>query len=366
MDPDELPPPEDLWWSWACLAALDLLLPDGSDRRGDLPDASDAAEGSDRFALDLPEMVLRLERPDGSWLRMQPTRGGRWVLWGRSADAPTAPPDARRDAPDWTLSEATDEGRPTFVCWFAHEEWDTSTSVEDPGAVPLLRTLLVVDPRLRDAARSGRLDAAGLLRHGVPGNDPARLAAATTLLADAGTPAPLLPRGPVRARLRDQLHRQMRETPERERELMQQPPAVVRWAQVSGPATAYEYAVMARRDRLVPAPSNTRLPAAAERTLVTLLHVLHHDEASSRSGAWLFARVASDGVVVRFDRAFDSYPAWWRVLHPEQGPAIADLAWEMGQRHPDWRPAWASLLPARLLARTPRGPRAGAGPRPTA
>ncbi|WP_156384169.1 hypothetical protein [Marmoricola sp. Leaf446] len=350
MEPDALPPPEDLWWSWACVAALALL-------------ADDA--GHDEHVLDLPALVLRLDRADGSWLRMQPTRGGRWVLWGRSADAPTAPPDARRGAPDWTLSEATDEGRPTFVCWWAHEEWDTSTSVEDPGAVPLLRALLGADPELCEAARSGRVTDADLRRHAPADVDDLRVLQALDLLADARTPPPLLPRGPVRERLRDQLHRQMREAPDRERALIQQPPAVVRWAQVSGPTSPFEYAVMARRDRLVPAPTNTRLPAAAERTLVTLLHVLHHDEASAQSGAWLFARVASDGVVVEFERAFDSYPSWWRVLHPEQGPALDDLAWEMGQRHPDWRPAWASLLPARLLAQTPRGPRAGAGPRPT-
>lgn len=363
MDPDELPPPEDLWWSWACVAALSRLAPGGEPGRPDGPGAGQVVRVV--HDLDLPALVLRLERGDGSWLRMQPTRGGRWVLWGRSGQAPTAPPDARRDAPDWTLSEATEEGRPTFVCWYAHEEWDTSTSVEDPGAVPLLRSLLGTDPRLREAARTGRVDAAALLQHAGPGAVRSRTVEALDLLADAGTPPPLLPRGPVRERLRDQLHRQMRETAESERMLMQQPPAVVRWAQVHGPTSPYQYAVMARRDRLVPAPTNTRLPATAERTLVTLLHVLHHDEASARSGAWLFARVSSDGVVVGFDRAFDSYPPWWRVLHPEQGPALDDLAWEMGQRHPAHRPAWASLLPARLLARPPRGPRAGAGPRPT-
>lgn len=354
VEPDELPPPEDLWWSWACVAALSRLHPGATDEH----------------ELDLPALVLRLDRADGSWLRMQPTRGGRWVLWGRSAQAPTAPPDARRGAPDWTLSEATDEGRPTFVCWFAHEEWDASVPVEDPGVVPMLRSLLVTDPRVREAARRDTLGPEELLRHAGPGADASRVAAALCLLGDAATPPPLLPRGPVRERLRDQLHRQMRETPERERPLIQQPPAVVQWARVSGPATPYEYAVMARRDRLVPAATNTRLPAAAERTLVTLLHVLLHDEASPESGAWLFARVASDGVVVDFERAFDSYPAWWRVLHPEQGPALDDLAWEMGQRHPDWRPAWATLLPARLLATPARGPesrfRAGAGPTPTA
>ena len=63
-------------------------------------------------------------------------------------------------------------------------------------------------------------------------------------------------------------------------------------------------------------------------------------------GAWLFARVTSDGIAVRLERAFDSWPAWHQVSAPGEGPSMEDLAWEMQQRSPAWRPAWASLLPS--------------------
>ena len=76
-----------------------------------------------------------------------------------------------------------------------------------------------------------------------------------------------------------------------------------------------------------------------------MLRSLHGEEAGDDSGAWLFARVTSDGVVVTFDRAFDSWPEWYRTTHGSQGPTLEDLAWEMEQRKPHWRPAWASLLP---------------------
>jgi hypothetical protein len=102
---------------------------------------------------------------------------------------------------------------------------------------------------------------------------------------------------------------------------------------------------MVMRDRIIPAPTNTRLPAPVVRTLTNVVGSLHRDEASEESGAWLFARVTSDGVMVRFDRAFDSWPDWFQVHHASDGPSLEDLAWEMGQRTPQWRPAWASLLP---------------------
>ena len=119
----------------------------------------------------------------------------------------------------------------------------------------------------------------------------------------------------------------------------------MQWSRINGPGVPFEYAVMAVRDRITPAPTNTRLPAPAQRSLTNVLRNLHREEASEESGAWLFARVTSDGVVVRFDRAFDSWPAWYQVQHASQGPSLDDLAWEMGQRAPQWRPTWASLLP---------------------
>ncbi len=76
-----------------------------------------------------------------------------------------------------------------------------------------------------------------------------------------------------------------------------------------------------------------------------MLGSLHRDEAGEESGAWLFARVTSDGVVVSIDRAFDSWPPWYQVQHAGDGPSLEDLAWEMGQRGRRWLPPWASLLP---------------------
>ena len=103
---------------------------------------------------------------------------------------------------------------------------------------------------------------------------------------------------------------------------------------------------MAVQGRIIPSPVNSRLPAHVVRSLTNVLRTLHQEEAGEESGAWLFARVTSDGVVVRFDRAFDSWPAWYQVRHSSQGPSLDDLAWEMAQRTASWRPAWASLLPA--------------------
>jgi hypothetical protein len=103
--------------------------------------------------------------------------------------------------------------------------------------------------------------------------------------------------------------------------------------------------VMAVRDRIIPSPWSSRLSSHVIGSLTNVLRSLHSEEAGEESGAWLFARVTSDGVVVRLDRAFDSWPGWYQVRHTSQGPSLDDLAWEMSQRTPEWRPPWASLLP---------------------
>jgi hypothetical protein len=168
---------------------------------------------------------------------------------------------------------------------------------------------------------------------------------AVDLVRRADADAPHRSRGSVGLRLRDQIHGQMRDAEEADRMLMQRPPALVHWSRINGPAIAFEYAVMVMRDRITPAPANSALPAPSGRSLTNVLGMLHRDEANEESGAWLFARVTSDGTVVRFDRAFDSWPSWFQVNHASQGPSLADLAWEMSQRTQEWRPAWASLLP---------------------
>ena len=274
---------------------------------------------------------------------MQRPHGRRAVLWGRSASAPTPRRDVRRGAPDWALSAATEERRPSFLAWHVHGEWDTSAPCDDEGALHLLRPLLTVDPRAVELVRSGDVSAETLAayahgEHLEEAAEIARLAAAT---------APRTSRGSVWSRLRDQIHSQMRDAVEADRMLMQRPPGLVQWSRVNGPRLPFEYAVMVLRDRMVPAPTNTAMSEAAVRSLTNVLGALHRDEAADDSGAWLFARVTSDGVAVRFDRAFDSWPPWYQVRHAADGPSLEDLAWEMGQRTPPWLPAWASLLPLR-------------------
>lgn len=330
VEPEDIPLPRELWWSAVVLAALQRATA-----------YADATPGC-RFERDT--MLVALDLADGSWLRVQRCPGERYVLWGRSAMAPEAPLDARREAPDWALSRATDPGRPTFVAWWAHGEWDAS-SPQDEGVPLLLRPLLTVNPHLVGLAATGALAAEDLAGAVPVVGTPSDLAAATSLLVDAAGPAPRLTRGTRVSRLRDQVHQQMREATEADRMLLQQPPELVRWAQVHGPRRGFEHAVMVRRHELVEAPANTALPRAARRTLAHVLRDLHRQESAPDHGAWLFARVRSDGVVTRFDRAFDHWPSWWRVAHPAQGPTLDELAWEMGQRAPAWRPSWSSLLP---------------------
>ena len=86
-------------------------------------------------------------------------------------------------------------------------------------------------------------------------------------------------------------------------------------------------------------------PRSARSTLRHVLEHLHRQEASEDHGAWLFARVHSDGAVVRLDRAFDHWPRWWRAAGPGQGHSLADLRWEIDQRAEAWRPAWSALVP---------------------
>jgi len=323
VEPDELPDAEDLWWSWVVLAALHRAVGDESCR----------------FEAD--DLVLALDGADGSWLRMQRSHGRRVTLWGRSALAPPSPPDARSGAPDWALSEATEDCRPTFLAWHAHGEWDTSSPCIDSGAIHLLRPLLTVDPRAVELVRAGQASPEEL----APYANGEHLAEAAELVRQAGARATRRSRGSVGFRLRDQIHGQMRDAEEFDRMLMQRPPTLVHWSRINGPAIPFEYAVMVIRDQIRPSRTNTPLPEPAAHSLTNVLSSLHREEANEESGAWLFARVTSDGVVVRFERAFDSWPAWYQVHHASEGHSLEDLAWEMGQRTREWQPAWASLLP---------------------
>ncbi len=325
MEPDDLPDPGDLWWSWVVLAALHR------------------AVGDDRCGYDEQLGVLHLENADGSWVRMQRTLRSRATVWGRSHLAPAAPADARSSAPDWALTDALAGPRPSFLAWHAHDEWDTSSPGADEGAVHLLRPILTVDPRATELARAGQLDAAALARW----TDGEHLEPAVELLRRAGDAEPMSTIGAVRARLRDQIHDQMRDAEERDRMLLTRPPVLVRWLRASGPGVPFEYAVMMTRHRTVVSPTSSVLAEPVVRSLANVLTDLRREEASEESGAWIFARVVSDGVVLALDRAFDSWPAWFQVRHVDQGPSLEDLTWEMQQRDRTWRPAWAGLLPRR-------------------
>jgi hypothetical protein len=322
VDPEDLPDAEDLWWSWVVLAALHR------------------AVGDDACRFRAEDLLLSLDSAEG-WLRMQRTQGSRSVLWGSSELAPPSPPDASRGAPDWARSEATEERRPTFFAWHAHGEWDSTALGVDEGAIPLLRPLLTVDPRMVALGREGRLTPEELATYAHGDH----LEEAAEIARLAATTAPRAPRGTVWSRLRGQIHDQMRDTEDIDRELMQRPPILVQWSRANGPGVPFEYAVMAVRGRIIPSPVSSPLPSNVVRSLTNVLRTLHQEEAGEESGAWLFARVTSDGVVIRFERAFDGWPPWYQVGHSSQGPSLNDLAWEMAQRTPSWRPPWASLLP---------------------
>ena len=322
MDPEDLPDVEDLWWSWVVLAALHRAI------------------GDDACRFDAESLVLSLDSEDG-WLRMQRTHGPRSVLWGRSTLAEDSPADARRAAPDWALSDVTAERAPGFMAWHAHGEWDGSALRIDEGALQLLRPVLTVDPRLVALAREGRLTAEELAAYAHGDH----LEEAAEIARLAATEAPRTVRGSVWSRLRDQIHDQMRDTEDVDRELMQRPPILVQWARASGPGIPFEYDVMAVRGQIISSPYSSPLPGPVVSSLTNVLRTLHREEAGEESGAWLFARVTSDGVVIRFERAFDGWPSWYQVHNTGQGPSLEDLAWEMAQRTPTWRPPWATLLP---------------------
>ena len=325
MEPEDLPEPEDLWWSWVVLAALHR------------------STGDKSCWLDADTGVLHLEAADGSWIRMQRSLGSRATLWGRSALAPDDPADAGREAPDWAVSDATRDRTPSFLAWHAHGEWDTSSPCEDEGAVHLLRPMLTVDPRAVESLRRPGAGAQTLERwtDGPHLDEAAELLRRAAHAAGASGPAG----GAVQARLREQVHQQMRESRELDRMLIQRPPTLVQWSRVNGPRVPFEHAVMVVRHDLRPAATNTPLAPHALRTLSNVLAILHREESAEESGAWLFARVWHDGRLLSFDRAFDAWPPWFQVRHVSQGPSLPDLAWEMKQRSPQWRPAWARLLP---------------------
>jgi hypothetical protein len=309
MDADRLASADDLWWSWAVLADAGLL-----------PD--DAGSG-----LDPDDHVLHY-RLGRSWASMQRIGGGRAVLWGRVAeaarDAVTEAADVLAGAPDWARSDAVwravREAKPGFLAWYSRDGWDTSTSGMYDGVVELFLPLLRADPRLVAKARAGETGS--------------RLLDAANGVADVAA------QGAIRIRLKEQIHRQMRDTDDRDRHLPERPTLLARWARITEPTRPFQHVVLVEEGRLV-ARSDVPLPENAALSLANVLQELHRVEAGEESGAWIAARVRYDGTRIVLDRAFDHLPAWW-VGH---GPTLRVLSWEMRQRSPRWRPAWARLLP---------------------
>lgn len=312
MEADDLASADDLWWSWAVLADTHRL-PEG-------------AGGG----LDADEHTLHY-RLGQSWVSMQRIGGGRAVLWGRVADAAqdavTERVDVLAGAPDWARSDAVWRSirlvRPGFLAWYSRDGWDTSTTGMFDGVVALISPLLRADPRLVAAARAGETD--------------------SVLLREARGVAHVAAQGTVRNRLKVQIHRQMRDTCERDRGLPERPTLLARWARIAEPRLPFEYTVLVDGEgQLVPVSDAPALPEAALTSLTNVLHELHRAEAGDDSGAWIAARVRFDGGRITLDRAFDSLPAWYAGT----GPTLRALTWEMQQRSRRWRPAWASLLPS--------------------
>ena len=233
--------------------------------------------------------------------------------------------DVLAGAPDWAGSDAVwrllRATRPGFLAWYSRDGWETSTTGMFDGVVDLLSPLLRADPRQVAAAREGRSTSA--------------------LLEAARGVAHVAAQGSIRIRLREQIHRQMRDTAEHDRGLPERPTLLARWQRITDPAP-FVHTVLVDEGQLVAVSDGLPLPEAAAQSLANVLQALHRDEAGEESGAWLVARVRFDGARITLDRGFDSLPDWYTG----PGPTLHTLSWEMQQRSRRWRPAWATLLPS--------------------
>jgi len=310
MEADDLASADDLWWSWAVLAAENRL-PEGA-----------------QVSLDPEEHVLSYEY-GSSWANMQRIGGGRAVIWGVASgsvrDAISEQIDVLEGAPDWASSNAVWRSirttKPGFLAWYSRDGWDTSTTGMFDGVVDLLTPLLRADPHLVADARAGTTD--------------------SDLLRSAHGVAHVAAQGAIRKRLRSQIHRQMRDTVERDRGLPERPTLLARWLRVSEPGISFEHTVLVDMGKLVPLGDAPWLPETLQVSLTNILRELHRDEAGEESGAWIAAQVRVAAGRISLARAFDSLPPWYAG----KGPTMRALSWEMHQRSPDWRPAWATLLP---------------------
>lgn len=310
MEADDLASAEDLWWSWAVLSTGDHL-PEGA-----------------QSELDAEEHVLSYTYGE-SWAFMQRIGGGRAVLWGLAGgsvkDAVSSHLDVLEGAPDWASSNAVwrsiRTSKPGFLAWYSRDGWDTSTTGMFDGVIDLVTPLLRGDPHLVAAARVGETE--------------------DDLLRAAQGVAHVSAQGAIRKRLRSQIHRQMRDTAERDRGLPVRPTLLARWYRVSDPGISFEHTVLVDQGELVPLGDAPWLPEALQVSLGNILGELHRAEAGDESGGWIAAQVRVTGGRITLLRAFDSLPVWYTG----KGPTMRALTWEMQQRSAAWRPAWATLLP---------------------
>lgn len=305
---------DDLWWAWAVLAT-----------RTDLP-------RDVRVHLDETEQVLALDQGAG-WLRMQRLQGGRALLWGRTSGSTVRPlhhepEDVVAGVPDWASSDAVRRSSaaedPEFLAWYARGEWDTSTTDRWDDSLhlfDLFRRVSVAEVR---AAREGRTD--------------------HPLLTAARRAAPLADQDTIRRRIATQVHRQMADADERDRNLPDRPMLLTQWLRIVQPHYAFTHVVRVVEGVVEPVATVPRLAAAAARRLDAVLQQVYRHETADDSGGWLLGRVKYDGARIRLDRAFDSLPPWFRA----EPPSLDALTWEMRQRTRRWRPAWTGLLPERL------------------
>ncbi|MCW2786809.1 MAG: hypothetical protein JWP74_3326 [Marmoricola sp.] len=310
MEADDLASADDLWWSWAVLGDDDRL-PEGAG-----------------FEFDPEEHVLSYAIGP-SWACMQRIGGGRAVIWGLASDstrdAISQHLDPLEGAPDWASSNAVWRSiratRPGFLAWHSRDGWDTSTTGMFDGVIDLITPLLRADPHAVAQARAGE--------------------AGSEMLRSAQGVAHVAAQGAIRKRLKSQIHRQMRDTAERDRGLPDRPTLLARWLRVSEPGINFEHSVVVDEGELVALGDAPWLPEALQVSLMNILRELHRDEAGEESGAWIAAQVRVAQGRITLARAFDSLPAWYTG----SGPTLRALTWEMQQRAIAWRPAWASLLP---------------------
>ena len=242
VEPDDLPDAEDLWWSWVVLAALHRAVGDETCR----------------FE---PDQVVARPRRRRRFLAADaaPTRPSHRCSGAARPSLPSRRPTHAAARPTGRSPRPRRSRRPTFLAWHAHGEWDPSAPVRR-GRHPPAPAAADRRPARRRAGALGRGDAGDASRR-TPTVTTSRRPSSWCARPRADGPSSA--RGLVGSRLRDQIHGQMRDGSETDRMLMQRPPALVQWSRINGPGVPFEYAVMAVRGRITPAPTNTRLAAPA-------------------------------------------------------------------------------------------------------